>query len=66
VVLQAVDGCWNAALSPSVSTGGRDTVVRQVQWSAAIQTALYSDSLRGIARNARMSWFSSVVDEARI
>jgi len=25
-------------LSPSVSTGGRDTVVRQVQWSAAVQT----------------------------
>jgi len=25
-------------LSPSVSTGGRETVVRQVQWSAAVQT----------------------------
>jgi len=25
-------------LSPSVSTGGWDTVVRQVQWSVAIQT----------------------------
>ena len=25
-------------LSPRVSTGGRDTVVRQVQWSAAVQT----------------------------
>jgi len=25
-------------LSPSVSTGGRNTVVRQVQWSAAVQT----------------------------
>jgi len=25
-------------LLPSVSTGGRDTVVRQVQWSAAVQT----------------------------
>jgi len=25
-------------LSPSVSTGGRDTAVRQVQWSAAVQT----------------------------
>ena len=25
-------------MPPSVSTGGRDTVVRQVQWSAAVQT----------------------------
>jgi len=30
-----VDG---TQLSPSVSTGGRDTVVGQVQWSTAVQT----------------------------